>query len=132
MSEIKVIANMARCKLCKDEIWSKHVRDFVTCECGTVSIDGGISEYSWKYGGDNLENISIYSNEPYSKLRHYILRGSRGKYGNEPLKYITLAQMNDEHLLNTIKFMEDTDWVKFDHYEYLLKEINFRNLKTTD
>lgn len=36
-----LIRNAARCKLCGDEIESKHRHDFVTCKCGEISIDGG-------------------------------------------------------------------------------------------
>lgn len=34
--------NKARCKLCGEVIESKHRHDFVTCECGNLSIDGGL------------------------------------------------------------------------------------------
>lgn len=30
-----------RCKKCSDQITSKHRHDFVTCKCGSVSVDGG-------------------------------------------------------------------------------------------
>ena len=126
MSKLKIIANMARCKLCKDEIWSKHVRDHVQCSCGTIYIDGGVSDYGWRGGGEYNENISVYSDQPYHKLRHYILRGTRGKDGNEPLKYITLAQMSNEHLNRTLEYMQDRGQVDNDHYNYLRQELKFR------
>lgn len=30
-----------RCKKCGDVITSRHTHDFVTCKCGSVSVDGG-------------------------------------------------------------------------------------------
>lgn len=53
--------NIALCKKCNQVIESKHVHDFVVCECGNVSLDGG-AEYtrvmvkdlkSFKYLGDD-------------------------------------------------------------------------------
>ena len=36
-----IIKNAIRCNLCGDEIESKHRHDFVTCKCGSCSVDGG-------------------------------------------------------------------------------------------
>jgi hypothetical protein len=33
--------NRAKCKLCKDEIESLTLHDYVSCSCGEISIDGG-------------------------------------------------------------------------------------------
>lgn len=123
-----IIANMARCKLCKDEIWSKYGRDYVQCSCGAIYIDGGVSDYGWRGGGDYNENISVYSDEPYHKLRHYILRGTKGEDGNEPLKYVTLAQMSDGHLKSALDYLQSIYRVDNDHYKYLAEELKFRGL----
>ena len=37
--------NRIRCLKCKDVIESKDTHDFVTCECGAVSADGGQDYY---------------------------------------------------------------------------------------
>ena len=42
-SRSKKERNRARCKKCGDVIESKHVHDFVTCKCGSISVDGGPS-----------------------------------------------------------------------------------------
>lgn len=36
-----IIRNAIKCKLCEDIIESKHRHDFVSCKCGSVSVDGG-------------------------------------------------------------------------------------------
>lgn len=33
--------NRAKCKKCGDVIESTHVYEFVTCKCGSISVDGG-------------------------------------------------------------------------------------------
>ena len=37
----KMLPNKGQCARCLDVIESKHRHDFVSCECGLVSIDGG-------------------------------------------------------------------------------------------
>ena len=36
-----ITRNSVRCRLCGDEIESKHRHDFVGCSCGAVAVDGG-------------------------------------------------------------------------------------------
>lgn len=35
--------NAARCRKCGGYIESKYTHDFVTCPCGSISVDGGLS-----------------------------------------------------------------------------------------
>jgi hypothetical protein len=53
-----IIVNSARCKKCDDVLVSKHVHDFVTCQCGSISVDGGL-EYIRRCG--NLADIEELS-----------------------------------------------------------------------
>ena len=39
----EIISNKVRCKNCGDVIESKHTHDYVSCSCGSVSVDGGHS-----------------------------------------------------------------------------------------
>jgi hypothetical protein len=56
----KLIANKAQCAKCKDIIESVHRHDFVTCKCGSISVDGGL-EYLKRSARDphNLIELSI-------------------------------------------------------------------------
>lgn len=38
-----ILSNEVTCGRCENTIYSMHVHDFVTCECGSVSVDGGFS-----------------------------------------------------------------------------------------
>lgn len=72
----KIIRNMIKCNRCGDIIESVSVHSYVTCSCGTVSVDGG-KEYlrrSFKNSKDDFTELSqfeeIISNEKecvYSK-----------------------------------------------------------------
>lgn len=37
----EIIRNSAKCRLCGDEIESKHRHDFKSCVCGEIAVDGG-------------------------------------------------------------------------------------------
>ena len=50
----RIVKNSARCKKCNAEVESKYRRDFVTCPCGAISVDGG-KDYLRRCG--NLESI---------------------------------------------------------------------------
>lgn len=39
----QIVQNEAKCLKCGDIIFSRHTHDFVTCSCGNVSVDGGLS-----------------------------------------------------------------------------------------
>lgn len=41
MSDHVIVLNRARCRLCDEVIVSTHRHDYVTCECGAISVDGG-------------------------------------------------------------------------------------------
>ena len=37
----RIVVNKIKCKHCGDIIESKNVHNFVTCQCGACSVDGG-------------------------------------------------------------------------------------------
>lgn len=53
--------NKGKCKLCGDIIESKYRHDFVTCNCGALSLDGGLAyrRILWRSGelSDIMEDI---------------------------------------------------------------------------
>jgi len=50
------------CKLCKDTVESKSIHNFVTCACGSASVDGGIDSGNRIIGDrKNMELRSIYA-----------------------------------------------------------------------
>lgn len=55
---MKIIRNMARCKLCGDIIESRTTHEFRWCSCGAVAVDGGLS-YLRRVGRlENMEDLS--------------------------------------------------------------------------
>jgi len=83
------------------EIFSRHRHDYVsyTDKNGeTYSVDGGLS-YLRRGGPMDCQSLSV-------SLEHVTLEeatkiavwGTRGKNGDEPLKYIPISEMSEDHL----------------------------------
>lgn len=101
-----ILSNKIQCKVCGDIVESKHVHDYVTCSCGSVSVDGG-KEYLRRTGfsEDYLDLSEVTSEDDedwFERVRETFTWGSRGKLGNEPLHQILLKDLTDEHLKSIV------------------------------
>lgn len=66
---MKIIRNMAKCKLCGDIIESKTTHDFRQCSCGAVAVDGG-HDYLRRVGWPkNFEDMSVTESDDQSQPR---------------------------------------------------------------
>lgn len=54
-----IIKNAVKCLRCDDEIESKHRHDFVSCSCGNVFVDGGLSYLRRGFQSDEWVETSI-------------------------------------------------------------------------
>lgn len=64
MNGMRIVRNSAQCRLCNDEIESKHIHDFVSCKCGAISLDGG-HDYICRIGDPkNFIDTSYTVHEP--------------------------------------------------------------------
>ncbi|WP_443094387.1 DUF7695 domain-containing protein [Pontibacterium sinense] len=43
---MEIKRNRAKCRKCGEIIESKHEHEFVTCHCGSISVDGGQTHLS--------------------------------------------------------------------------------------
>lgn len=122
----RLVCNMMRCNHCMNVLISHHAHDYKECSCGKVFIDGGTDYLRRGYSAiEDYTEMSLYSDNPFELLRHFIFRGSRGKDGKSPLKWIKLSLIDDDYLDNLIKYKQDrgeTDmW-----YDYYVQEKKFR------
>jgi len=85
-------------------------------------VDGGLS-YG-RYGAKDLDKLIVYNyyaDDPFDLVRCYATRGSRGKDGKQPLKWIPLKDMDDDYLEAVLEY-GGADW----HLELIRKEIKYR------
>lgn len=105
----KILFNSVICLNCGEQLISRHVHDYKTCTCeNETMVDGGLDYI--RFGGKDLNLVQSFvldDSEPFEILRRYIERGSRGKDGKQPLKYIKLMDIDDEYLDSLIKYEEE-------------------------
>lgn len=108
--ERKLIANIWRTPS-GAILQSKHRYDFVQDEQGNF-LDGGLEGYT-RMGGHMLmhwENLCVYSDDPHEKKRKAFFWGTRGKDGEQPVKWILLKDLDTDHIeaiLDTQRFLPD-------------------------
>ena len=95
--EYMIEINAARCKLCNDTIVSTHRHDYQTCDCGNLSVDGGIDYIRRGYKDlDEIEELSIerkvvdYDNLTQDDM--YILLKAYQKW----MRIYELSEMDEE------------------------------------
>ena len=88
-------------------------------------VDGGTAYQ--RYGAMDMSKIklfAVYADDDYETVRKYATRGSRGVDGKQPLKWIPLCDMEDDHLEACLDY-GGADW----HMELIRKEIEYRKFK---
>ena len=120
----QIVYNSVKCLECNKVLVSRHVHDYVQCGCpNDAMVDGG-NEYG-RYGAmdmDKIETHYVYADDDFEIVRKYAVRGSRGKYGETPLTWIAIADMDDDYLHAVLDYGGD-DW----HLELMDKEIAYRD-----
>lgn len=81
-------------------IQSRHRHNYVTHQDKNGNIymvDGGLDYSRRSANGDEID-LCLYDNEPHEKQRDILSWGSYGKNGDEDLHYITIADMETDHI----------------------------------
>lgn len=120
----EIILNRVQCKKCQDVIISHCRHDFNSCRCGNVSVDGGRT-YLRRLGADYTE-LSITAGCEFELIRESLYRGSRGKSGDKPLTWISLANMSNAYLHNLLAYQESNGYTDSVDYSFQLKESSYR------
>lgn len=96
------------------------------------SVDGGYEECTWSNGNGQEECLRLSSDTPFLEVREKLLWGSYGKSGKEPLHYIRLKDMGEEHIANVIQYLNDhhidspvAKW----RIEMMREELKYRKFK---
>lgn len=54
-----IIRNEIKCNHCKQVIISRNRHDYITCECGKVSVDGGIDYLKRNGNKEDYTDLSL-------------------------------------------------------------------------
>ena len=123
----QIVYNSVTCLECNNTIVSYYRHDYKTCECPNgAMVDGGTAYL--RYGAMDMSKINlftVYADDEYEIVRKYATRGSRGKDGKQPLTWIAICDMEDDHLEAVLDY-GGADW----HMDLIRKEIEYREFKT--
>ena len=89
----------------------------------TYTNDGGVEYLRRSVNVIPWEDLSLYSDDPFEKLREGIKWGPRGKNGDEELHYKSISKMSTLHIKALLSQYKLADYLK----ELFEKEISFRN-----
>ena len=65
-------------------------------------IDGGLDYIRRSVNGDE-EILTVTLDDPHKKVREFLIWGTHGKNGDQPLSYIKLKDMSIDHIKNCLK-----------------------------
>ena len=111
----ELICNKAKCTKCGDVIISHSRHDYVTCSCRSISTDGGNSCLH-RSGIELLVDQSVYADDDWEIVKKSLYRGSCGKNGDQPLTWVSLADMDDDYLVALLEYMENNDQTRSVYY----------------
>jgi len=119
----QLVYNAVKCHDCEETIVSYTRHDYKTCGCpNEAMVDGGLDYV--RCGAKTLKkitSINIYADDDFELVRKHAFRGSRGEDGRQPLKYIALCDMEDDHLHKVLEY-GGSSW----HLDLIKKEIDYR------
>jgi len=89
------------------ELISHHRHDYVThvdkVNGRHYMLDGGLDYCRCSTDANGIFTV-LTDSDDFETIRRHFTRGTRGKDGNEPLRWIPLAEMTNEHLEATIEY----------------------------
>lgn len=72
--------------------------------------------------------MTVYSDEPFEVIRQYLLRGGRGKDGEQPLTWVPICSMSLSWLKECIKYCKERGYTPQNSFDVAMyqKEIDYR------
>ena len=99
----------------------KEYTDTITGE--TYMLDGG-TDYVRTFDNEvPPKDLSVYTNDPHEVKRLVPVWGTSGKDGKQPLKFISVSEMDDDHIE---ALLDERMYVRRSIKDALLDEVKYR------
>ncbi len=141
--------NIAKCLACDTVLWSVNRHDYMTCKCGSLSIDGGIEyrkvSYNDKIPGDKRAFFDEYSltftNHVTGEvvidtlgtmdiLCQTLTWGSFGPSGDQPKRTRKLYELDEDHIRAIVRTQYHIDTVYLRSFFHLIDPVSRKALFT--
>lgn len=82
----------------------RHDFQYYTQEDGrSYGVDGGVEYGRTLFSDQEFEDLSLHEDSPFEEQVNKALWGTYGKYGDEPLKWVFVKDMDNEHLKSCLR-----------------------------
>ena len=106
---------------------SAHRHDYVThtdANGKEYMLDGGCNYVRCSANGDE-EMLTVTSDDSHEVIREAVTWGTYGKNGDQPLKYVAIADMDTAHLQACLNTQKST--MRPALYKVMQDELEYRN-----
>lgn len=106
-----IVCNQVKCLTCNDTPFSMHRHHYATCDCGSVSVDGGQDYFKRSFTGKFGEmSIAIDKDvvERIAQKAEYSMDSGRNPLG---VTLAVLRAIRDEGLVPEVNAGGITEWV---------------------
>lgn len=73
-------------------------KEYVDANGKTYMVDGGISYQRRSANGDEVDDSLFLNVDEFAVIRERITWGTYGKNGDQPLRYVPVSEMSDDHI----------------------------------
>lgn len=127
MSDERIVANRIRTPD-GTILESMHRHDYVTYTDANgkgYMVDGGL-DYLRRNVHDDApyQELSVYADDPHELIREVFKWGTRGKDGKQPLTYVPLKDLTDDHIE---AILETQTHIQEHIRKIFLDELSFRD-----
>ena len=91
---------------------SHHKHDYVTHidkNGEKYILDGGRDYQKVAITKEPFKDLTVYSDAPFEIIRESLYRGTTGKDGKQPLKWILLKDMSNDHIEALIGYLKESN-----------------------
>lgn len=99
-------------------------QSYVDANGKTYMVDGGREMYTRRSIHDDQEDLTVYYSAGHEVCRELITWGTYGINGDQPLKHVTVAEMDTAHLETVVKLPRISPIIK----QVMLDELEMRNV----
>jgi len=104
----KIIQNEVQCNSCGDRIYSSHRHDFVSCNCGSIAVDGGMDyiRRAMKTGADYTDWTMTMEIEDLQKCIDAVKWGRENNRNDFGIALAVIRALRDTGYLNMKAFKD--------------------------
>jgi len=73
-------------------------KEYVDANGKTYMVDGGLSYQRRSAHGDEIDDSLYLHEDEFAVIREQVTWGTYGKNGDQPLRYVPVSEMSNEHI----------------------------------